>query len=180
MNEIIIKKMKNLNIIKRLNEKENSKRLIESTLNIKYEDLSFNEFNKPFLNDDIHFNVSHSKGYIGIAIYSSSIGFDLEVERKVNNNLINKIYNEVDLKVNQKDNILKVFTIKEAYLKALGIGLKYDFKNIIIDYDKFIVKYKDYETMYFKTYKINDIIFSVVTKDNTTFSISLEDLNEKM
>lgn len=100
-------------------------------LDIKNEELILNEFNKPYLkvNKDIYFNISHSKDLIALIISDKECGIDIEyINQDAPLNISNKILSDNELNIyNKEDNkilyLFKVWTIKEAYYKALGVGI---------------------------------------------------------
>ncbi|WP_250277835.1 4'-phosphopantetheinyl transferase family protein [[Clostridium] colinum] len=88
------------------------------------------ENGKPkFLNEDIYFNISHSKNYVACSLAPVNIGIDIEEDRSIKNKILNKIIN-----IDDKDmKPIQIWNIKEAYSKYLGIGLKLKFCKISID-----------------------------------------------
>ena len=177
MDKIIIKTYQN-------KDHEASRDLLKEVLSIDEENLDYNERGKPYLKDgSLFFNISHSRGIIGIAISSKEVGFDLERVKDVSLDtlkmLSEKIYNDSDRCHNACDivSIQKVFTIKEAYLKYLGIGLVMNINKIIIDYDNKTLKYQDYREGHYKTYEYCDILFSVVSSETNEYEIIYKDLN---
>ena len=98
---------------------------------------------------------------------------------KYTENVYDKVLNEDDKKHFSKNivSIQKVFTIKEAYLKYLGIGLVMDIDNIIIDYENNTVKYHNYGVGYYQTFEYCDILFSVVSDSNYEYEIIYKDLS---
>ena len=93
-------------------------------------DISYNKYGKP-LSDNKFFNISHAKDYVVYTEYDKAIGIDIEHFSKRNDNLVNYVLNDEEIK-NVKD--LKDFyyywTIKEAIVKYHGETLN-DIKNII-------------------------------------------------
>ena len=176
MKKIIIKTYEN-------KDHEASVSLIKDELNISLDDLEYNEKGKPYLKDgSMFFNISHSRGIIGITISDTEVGFDLERVKEISEDmrkmLYDKIYNEAD-RLNNSDDITslqKVFAIKEAYLKYLGIGLVMDIDNIIIDYNNSTIKYKDKVSGYFKSYEYLDFVFSIVSSEPLDFEIEYRGL----
>ena len=78
-------------------------------------------------NSDIKFNISHSKNLVAICFSNKNVGIDVEKIRNVNINLLNKFHTEEKNSVIfEKDvdiQILGIWTKKEAYLKAEGLGI---------------------------------------------------------
>lgn len=88
--------------------------------------------NKPiFLNKNLFFNISHSKDYVCCCLAPINVGVDIEQPRKINQNALKKFLNKDDN--NYSDDYLKVWNIKEAYSKYLGVGLKLNFVSLSIN-----------------------------------------------
>jgi 4'-phosphopantetheinyl transferase len=97
--------------------------------------LSWTEKGKPILVDarEIQFSISHSKELVAIALtLKSSVGIDLEAISRPSdlNSLAERIFTISDLKEFQKLSdherpavFFRAWTAKEAYLKAVGLGL---------------------------------------------------------
>ncbi len=93
--------------------------------------LNFNAYGKPATTvDGFQFNISHSGNLILIAIDDRAVGIDVEHCKKIDYRLIAKRFfsgaerdllaaNEYDIKL-----FYKIWTLKESYLKYLGIGLQ--------------------------------------------------------
>lgn len=98
--------------------------------NIRYAELSKNFRGKPYLPDAVYFNLSHTKKSYIIALSSiGEIGVDMEyqIPGKSIRELIEYAFSpdEQSFIKNEGDEntFLKMWTLKEAYLKATGIGL---------------------------------------------------------
>ncbi len=115
-----------------------------SMMNIKF---IYNDFGKPLLinNNNIKFNLSHSNEYCLIGINrNDNIGVDIEWINKniaiddiagnyFSNNEINK-FNSV--KPNHKiTSFYKIWTRKEAFIKAVGKGLSIPLNSFDVDLD---------------------------------------------
>lgn len=92
-------------------------------------DIKYNEFGKPFLNDDIDFNISHSGNYVVCAIGKKvKLGIDLETVTGIDFKDYEHIMTEKEwYKINLSEFPLKSFfrfwTMKESVIKAEEKGL---------------------------------------------------------
>lgn len=100
-------------------------------LGIQNQDLQFsqNEFGKPYLVNtrQFHFNISHTKNALAIAIADTEIGVDIEKIKKFNPKIAERYFTKeeaVYLKNHSTAvDFFETWTKKEAYLKWLGTGL---------------------------------------------------------
>lgn len=152
---------------------------------------SYSEYGKPYLSPKIsscYFNVSHSKEYFAIAISDVCMGVDIEYCQKdlellqiakevFTSNEMTKL--SILSKEKQLHEFYKMWTIKEACIKALGTGFNFDPKLFEID-DRFhnfrtlnCNKYKDLSDLYFTQESLNpEYSFALVTpllKPNLVF-----------
>ncbi len=103
--------------------------------------VQYSKFKKPYLKG-LFYNVSHSKGRIAIAIGESEVGVDIQKYTDVIERVKPKYYHEDDY----EQNLLRMWVIKESYLKYIGIGLTNDLFNIRIKKD--FVSYLDEKACY--------------------------------
>ena len=89
-----------------------------------------NEHGKPILKDhpDIHFNISHCKNGIAVAVSDKPIGIDIESYREVSDSLLRYTMNEEEQRIIQtSDDPIRTFTEywtkKEAVFKLRGTGI---------------------------------------------------------
>lgn len=89
-----------------------------------------NEYGKPFLRDypDIHFNLSHCKNGIAVAVSDAPVGIDIESCREVDESLVRYTMSEEECRVIfGSDDPGRVFTEywtkKEAVFKLRGTGI---------------------------------------------------------
>ena len=115
----------------------------EHGINIGDNDFIKNAWGKPFLKDhpDIYFNVSHCSGGVALSISSFRTGIDIERVRSFSEITARKILadNELETIRNSKYPELDFFrfwTLKESYLKALGVGMSYPLKKISFTIDQ--------------------------------------------
>ncbi len=100
------------------------------------------ELGKPVLQDScsVEFNISHSHRQLAIAIGSRTLGIDLEYVKRKNN--INKIakrffteseFRQMEVSSHPGDLFFSLWTLKEAYMKALGSGLTHGLASFEFD-----------------------------------------------
>ena len=89
-----------------------------------------NEHGKPFLLDypEVHFNLSHCKSGIAVAVSDEPIGIDIESYRQVSDSLIRYTMNEEEQRIiHESDDPVRTFTEywtkKEAVFKLRGTGI---------------------------------------------------------
>ena len=73
---------------------------------------------KPYINKDINFNISHSKNMILCVVDKNNIGVDIEEIKEVPKDIFDMIFHKNELehyKNMSKEQFYKIWTIKEAY-----------------------------------------------------------------
>lgn len=97
------------------------------------------ERGKPYLSSypDIHFNISHSKNMAVCAIGKKALGIDVELVRPVRIPSFRRILTEGERqrieecpKEERDREFFRIWTLKESYAKALGLGLGLDFTSV--------------------------------------------------
>jgi phosphopantetheinyl transferase len=79
------------------------------------------EYNKPYFNNEINYNLSYSKDYIIITYSKYQIGIDIEDKKDIKNIL--KKYGGYNILSNSISTNIRIWTKIESYLKFLGVGL---------------------------------------------------------
>lgn len=99
--------------------------------NIYNYNIYYNKYGKPYLDNGLYFNISHSKNVIVCVISDKEIGIDIEYLR-YSDSVIRKCFNdkEKNVSLNNKEIFTIIWTIKESYVKLLGIGLEYGLSNV--------------------------------------------------
>lgn len=95
------------------------------------------EYGKPCFDGNVFFNISHSRGLMAFGISENETGIDIEKLRKVNFKASDYFFSEnereyVNSSKDEKEKterFLKLWTLKESYLKCEGPGLKGDIKS---------------------------------------------------
>ncbi len=90
----------------------------------------YNEHGKPFLIDypEIHFNISHCKNGIAVAVSDETVGIDIESYRNVSDTLVRYTMNEEERRIiSESSDPIRTFTEfwtkKEAVFKLRGTGI---------------------------------------------------------
>lgn len=128
-----------------------------------------NQYKKPYLqNDNIFFNISHSQNAFVIAISNFEIGIDIEENYTELNiaDCMNYAFSNEEInycKTDRLESFLIIWTLKEAYLKAIGIGLTDNLKEINC-LDSRI--YKTQNMKQFSFFSPNQEICSLVYNEN--------------
>lgn len=106
-------------------------RLALDLLSTKSRLVRYNEHGKPFFEDGPFFSISHCKEAIAVVVAEEPIGIDIELIRKADDSLIERVMNESEkeqlsaVEGAQKDRLFtRLWTQKEAVVKALGTGLQ--------------------------------------------------------
>jgi 4'-phosphopantetheinyl transferase len=127
---------KKINKIKELKTKRMAifnKLFLQQVLNNNLEELKYTEFGRPYLENNLNFNISHSNQLVVCATSKfGRLGIDIEEIKEINFRGLSKRYfhkNEHQLIENKKD-FLKIWTRKEAILKAHGCGLRIELKQL--------------------------------------------------
>lgn len=137
--------------------------------NIIPSDICRNLYNKPYINNaDIYFNLSHSQNAFLISVSRYESGIDIEDNSLDINYLdcMNYAFSDEELKycnIDTFNNFFEVWTLKEAYLKAIGIGLTDNLKQINC-LDNII--YENREMKHISFYSLKNEICSLVYSSN--------------
>ena len=116
---------------------------------------------KPYIEEKINFNITHSNNYVAVIISDGCCGIDIEMcnEERDWNKLKDVILTNQE-KNNIKDNngLVKYWSKKEAYFKKLGCGI--DFSKLKQD-----INYDEVATLRLKDLKNNEYYLSYISDD---------------
>lgn len=104
----------------------------------EFPDVEYDNNGKPFLANynGIHFNLSHCREYVAVAIDSCSpVGIDVESRRRVSPSLVKRVCSEAEQKMiataaDPDMEFLRLWTRKEAWLKYTGTGIVEPLANV--------------------------------------------------
>ena len=106
---------------------------------LSIDQLKFTRFKRPYFNNNIDFNISHSGEYIICAIsHRHKIGVDIEEVKEIPfGDFENEFSSKEMMAIMNSDNNMNSFytlwTQKEAFLKAIGTGLHTPLNKVEID-----------------------------------------------
>lgn len=86
-------------------------------------DWQYNEHGKPFIEAGPHFSISHCKEGIAVAVDDEQIGIDIESIRHADESLILRTMNEQERQNMDDRAFTRLWTQKEAIVKAQGTGI---------------------------------------------------------
>lgn len=92
-------------------------------------DFLYNEHGKPYLENGPYFSISHCKEGIAVAIDDQPIGIDIEHIRHADKDLIDRVMNEEERVGMDDRKFTRLWTQKEAIVKAQGTGI-YSFEQL--------------------------------------------------
>ena len=91
----------------------------------RYRDVEwrYNEHGKPYIENGPYFSISHCKEGIAVAIDDQPIGIDIETVRHADEDLIARTMNETERVGMDDRKFTRLWTQKEAVVKAQGTGI---------------------------------------------------------
>ena len=104
----------------------------ETGINLSPENISVDNFGKPFLAEypELHFSISHCDGMVGCLISGSECGLDCEKIRPARSKVAKRVFSEEEFRLfeqlqgSERDIFFtSLWTLKEAYSKKMGRGL---------------------------------------------------------
>ncbi len=142
--------------------------LICENLNIQNSKINFfkNEYSKPFLQnfDNFYFNTAHSGEYAVCIISDTPAGIDIEKIKHIDLGVAEQVFtNEEMAELKKKSGseqtafFYDIWTLKESYIKAVGMGLYLDLKSFYFELNSGqikIVSRNAYPYIFFKKYNL--------------------------
>ena len=105
------------------------------------------EMGKPYLQGSpIYFNVSHSGGYLALAISNLPVGVDIQETKAVREGMYRKVVQPEEqclIGAEREKDFLRLWALKESFVKAEGRGLRIPMKEyyFIRENGKYFVNY---------------------------------------
>lgn len=143
--------------------------LIYNNLGADERDLKYNKLNKPYIDNGLYFNISHSKDYIVFVKSDKKIGVDIELIDEKNMSIVDYAFShdEKNYIMNSADNntsverLTKLWTIKESVFKASGVEERVEPKDIVVLDDRRVSFFDEEYNIY--TLKRFDHIISIAS-----------------
>jgi len=144
------------------------------------DELKYTEFQKPYLDNSLHFNISHSGDYT-ICVFSQTnkIGVDIEEIKDIPLVDFDNEFSKTELnQIYAAQNPLKLFytlwTQKEAFLKAIGAGLNVPLNRVAIDKNRITW---NKEVWFLKEIKIDPGYISHLSTNDDLLATTIKEVN---
>lgn len=139
-------------------------------INLSKEKISENEYGKPELSgENVYFNISHSNGAVVCAVSDKPVGVDIEYIKEMRPGIINRCFTDNEKKaILSSRDFYRLWTLKEAYVKMLGLGISHTLSLIEFTFAG-VIKCTDRDeivTCNFKSYDRENYVISVASYDD--------------
>lgn len=173
MDSKYLSELEKISFEKYKNENVKKEKIVSAILKNKYiGDYHLNEYGKPISNNK-YFNISHSDGYIALAIDEVPVGIDIENIRIAEEDLRNYISNDEEKKyIHDDESFFEVWTNKEALVKANGNGINQKIKTIQ-SLPLNAIRTYDNKTYFNKTIKYQNLVITVSRASSDDFNINI-------
>ncbi len=99
-------------------------------------DIQYSDMGKPFLEQGINFNITHSEKIVMVGFSDKIIGIDIEKDRGIGVDETYRFFHPDETKwimdqPSLSKGFLRMWTRKEAYLKAIGTGISNNLQEIV-------------------------------------------------
>lgn len=144
------------------------------------EKLQYNASDRPYLNEEIDFNISHSGAFVICAIASNvKLGIDIEKIQKIDFLDFEKVmtgeqWEDIKNSINPISSFYKYWTIKESVIKADSRGLSIPLLDIHVKEN--IVKL-DNHTWYLKELNFNKNYLAYLASNKNDFTVNVIEKN---
>lgn len=143
----------------------------------------YNEYGKPYLEDiPVQFNLSHAGDYAIAGFGNKELGIDMECIKREGKKISDRFFTEreqqylknIGEKKQEKqwrEEFIKIWTRKESFVKAIGLGLSFGIRNIetLADENGKILIHKQYPLWNFYEYKIEDYQITICSQETEIY-----------
>ena len=164
-----------------------SKCMVLKNLNCKEDDIYYNALKKPYVKNNLYFNISHSKDYIVFVSSKNEIGIDIEKIDIKNLNILNYAFTkeEIDFIKNEEkflddeeSRLTMIWTIKESLFKASGIEKYIEPKKIEVDLSKIDLGIESKKSIIKNTINFMETEYYIYTIKHVDYIISVASTDE--
>lgn len=127
--------------------------------------LEYNEFGKPLvLDEDLYFNISHSGEYCVCAVGNEDMGIDIQKKKEIKYDFAKRYFHVKDLEHLEQcqgdlTEIIRIWSIKESFVKLAGKGMAYGMDKFYCDYDRnLIIEEGEIKANYNNIFENNDYV----------------------
>lgn len=157
---------------------------IKKEYNIKNE-LVTDKYGKPYFKDeDIKFNISHSGMFVIAAVTKSEVGIDIQKIKDDKHRIAERHFlesecayiNEIDDELVKQQRFCEIWTVKEAYLKYDGIGLRKPLNSFEVKIEDGNKKIAEHDELMIAQFKMNDKYVVSICTDGTDDDAQIEEI----
>ena len=128
--------------------------------------LEYQEYKKPYFKyyPEMHFNLSHCAGLAVCLLSDAECGADAEPVRHIRPAVVRKVFSPEEQKMlavsTEPDRLFtKLWTLKEAYVKAIGKGISFRMQNVSFRFEENQIfcsqNHADFYHMQYENYEIS-------------------------
>lgn len=106
-------------------------------------DIKHTEYRKPYLVDhpDFHYNISHSGTKVMCVVSPHECGCDVQNKNDYKYEVANRFFTEeeqayIDSQENKVNAFYRIWSLKESFTKAMGLGLRLSFTSFSIHFEE--------------------------------------------
>lgn len=121
---------------------------------------TFNAYGKPYFAnaEDLHFSISHSGEYAMVVLSDKEIGCDIQQIKNINLSIADRFFTAEEKKyVKCTEDVFRIWTLKESFIKAIGKGLALPLNSFSIkgldsdkpycEYNRELYEFKEFDKM---------------------------------
>ncbi len=116
---------------KKIESSDFVKFILNEYYNIPNAEICKSNFGKPYVKNEIFFNVTHSESLLAVAVSDTSVGIDCEfLNEKEHIAVLSKFSAREQKEINSPYDFYEHWTAKEAFIKYIGTSIAKDLKNV--------------------------------------------------